>query len=721
MMSMRSEIGHEGVQRDLAGRELDVGALGRSLKRHRRWIIGPAVACCVLATAFVSFVQPRYTANSKVIIENGESYFTRPDKTDVQQAVLPDDEAIQSQVQLISSRDIAREAIRRLDLKGNPEFDPAAKAPNLVTRLLIITGLEQDPTTIAPEDRILQSYYDRLMVFPVAKSRVISIEFTATDADLAARAANTIVDLYLEAQSATKRASAKAAADSLASLIADLRTRAADAESKADAYRSRSGLLLGTNNTTISAQQLADVNTQLAQARTAEADAQAKAKLLREMIRQGRISEVPDVANNELIRRISEQRVSLRAEVALQSRTLLPGHPRMQELNAQLQDIDSQLRIAAEKAVRTLENDAHIAAGRVENLTAALEVQKTTASLAGADQVHLTTLDMQARLLKDQLEFNTSKYQEALARQSAASTPADARVISRADAPQLPSFPKKLPIILIATLAGLLLSIGIVIGRELLSGKAFAEGEAFDLLPHHIGLRASLLEQATPMAVADTPATGAEAPSRSGPLSLADTLRDIRLRRSSPVATRIFVSGTSPNAETARGALDLGRQLAIGARTILVDIDRAAPAVDPAGTESVTGSEPAVPDAGLTELLAGTATFAEIIHRDTLSRLHIVPVGRTELPESASPDYGMVVEALAETYDFVLLHSAQPHHELARQLAAACNAAVLILAEGQTDADAQGIWQHFEAITAVPLFRVAAASLAPAGMLRQAA
>ncbi len=355
MMSIRSEVERERVHSAPAAGELDVGGLGRSLRRRKGWIIGPALACFALAVVFVSVVQPRYTADAKVLIENGENYFTRPDKAEPQQPQLPDDEAIQSQVQLISSRDIAREAIKRLDLKGNPEFDPLARGLNPFSRLLIILGLERDPTTVSPEDRILRSYYDKLTVFPVNKSRVITIEFTATDPDLAARAANTIADLYIEAQSDAKRGSARTAAASLASLIADLRTRAAEAESKADAFRSQSGLLVGTNNNTITAQQLAEISTQLAQARTAEADSQAKAKLLRDMIRQGRISEVPDVANNELIRRISEQRVNLRAEIALQSRTLLPGHPHMQELNAQLKDVDNQLRAAGEKAVRTLE------------------------------------------------------------------------------------------------------------------------------------------------------------------------------------------------------------------------------------------------------------------------------------------------------------------------------------------------------------------------------
>ena len=778
-MSIHSDEERDSALRAPAGRELDLGGIGRALKRRKGWMIGPALLCCAMALVYVSLVQPRYTADSKVIIENGESYFTRPDKTDLQQQVLPDDEAVQSQVQLISSRDIAREAIRRLDLKGNPEFDPLAKGLDPISRLLILFGLQRDPTSIAPEDRILQAYYDRLMVFPLVKTRVITIEFTATDPDLAARAANTIAELYIEAQSAAKRDSARAASDSLGALVADLRARSAEADAKADAYRSSNGLLVGTNNNTITSQQLAEISTQLAQSRTAEADAQAKAKLIREMIRQGRIAEVPDVANNELIRRISEQRVTLRAELAQQGRTLLPGHPRMQELNAQLQDVDNQLRSAAEKAVRTLENDARIATSRVENLSAALDEQKKTASTAGADQVKLNTLELQARLLKEQLEFNTSKYQEALARMAATSTPADARMISRADPPQLPSFPKKLPIILIATLAGLVLSVGILVSRELLSGRAFAgedDEEPVSVLPRDLGLRPALAEgfaaapprireplveappvvrvrpatadatrlsepavpaapelspqpempaePDTPVVLADPDApiepVPAELPGPEEAEDLVGALDRLRADAGTSVATRILLTSTLRRRYVGPASLHLARTLARRARTILVDFDRLMPAVLAANTSTVTMASGTEAVFGLSELISGEATFAEIIHRDSLSRLHVVPVGHADLPDDDDASYRLVLEALAETYDYVVLHAPTLGDALTQTLVHDIDAVVLVTDDGDS-ADLRCVRSEIESQTARPVYVAEASMLIDGSRDRSAA
>ena len=691
VMSTRSEIEYERARRTTAGRELDLGALGRTLGARKWWILVPALLCCLGAILFVSLVQPRYTAEAKVLVENGENYFTRPDKSDQLATALPDDEMVQSQIQLISSRDIARQAIRRLDLKGDPEFDPLARGLNALSRVLIMLGLERDPTSVSPEERILAAYYEKLTVYNVTKSRVIAIEFTASNPELAARAANTIAELFIEAQSTAKRESASSAAASLASLVTDLRGRVADAESKADSYRTQSGLLMGTNNTTISAQQLGDMNTQLAQARTAQADAQAKAKLIKEMIRQNRVGEIPDVANNEFVRRISEQRSTLKAEIALQARTLLPGHPHMQELNAQLVDVDTQLRAAGEKLARTLENDVHISAGRVDNLLAALDAQKKTAGTAGVDQVRLNTLETQARLLKDQLEFNTSKYQEAVARETAVSTPADARLISRASPPQLPSFPKKLPTIMILTIAGLALSLGLVVARELLSGRAFATGnvgeagpDAATPLPSQIGLRPGLDIVADPVA---TPVVEQAAMVAEGEASLLAVLDELRERRVPNHAARALVLPPATRGEDPLAALGLARRLSGEGRTILVDFHRRSPAVEARNLAVDDFDRGDAGPLGLTELLAGKASFAEIIHRDGQSRLHVVPVGGLTLDPDSLGSLGLVLGALSETYDYVVMHGPAPTDAVSLRLAAEADVVVLTFAGDRMAAD----------------------------------
>src|SRR5215469_18172292 len=164
-----------------------------------------------------------------------------------------------------------------------------------------------------------------------------------------------------------------------------MRQNVEEAEAKVEDFRAKSNLLQGINNMTLSQQQLGDINAQLAAARALQADAEAKAKLIRDMLKSGKPIESSDVLNSELIRRLSEQRVTLRAQLAEQSSSLLGNHPRIKELRAQIGDLDQQIRKEAETIARSLENDAKLADARVSAQLANFDQIKSQAATINED------------------------------------------------------------------------------------------------------------------------------------------------------------------------------------------------------------------------------------------------------------------------------------------------------------------------------------------------
>ena len=622
--------------------EIDLTALRRVVVERRRWIIIPTLLALVGSAIFVNVVRPHYTAEARIVLENQQNYLPGADRTEASVTQQLDAEAVGSQVQILTSRDLARKVIKVAGLQGNPEFDPVADGLGPVSRLLILLGLKRDPTRLSPEDRILESYFERLTVLSPMKTRVLTVEFYSRDPDLSAKIANAVADQYLQFQSDAKREHARTAAQSLGQLVQDLKGRVAEADAKAEAFRSQSGLLIGTNSTSINAQQMADVNGELARARASQAESQAKANLLREMLRHGRIADIPDVANNELVRRISEQRVTAKAQLALESRTLLPAHPRIKELSAQVADLENEIRSAADKTARSLEAEGKVANARVENLTKALDVQKKVIGASGADEVKMRELDRAARALKDELDTTTTKHQEALARESSNATSSDARIFSRALAPQAPSFPKKLPIIAISTLAALVLSIAVAAMREfMLAPTPIPGSERRYVWTENPRVTVPVAaEGPTPVVVTDTPlARPAFAQTESAmDQGLDEVVADIETLG---VSQGGVILSTPLSAGYDDGlAIALARRLVGRGRVVLVAGD--------AGT--VTGMSE---KAGLADLMQGSATFAEAIHRDRNSRLHIIPAGRTI--RAGQGEVSQVLDALKGTYDIVVL------------------------------------------------------------------
>ena len=254
---------HAGHSRDEA---IDMARLTAGIRRRWRWIFFSACAAALASGAFVLLASPRYTGVAKVLLEDRESYYTRPDKASGSDpAATIDQEAVQSQAEAVASNDLARKAIDRLDLAANPEFGASA------------SGLRAGEI----DQRVVDKFLSRLTVFPVPKSRVLQIEFVSRDPELAARGANTIAEVFLESQREAKASAARAASAWLSRKIGELRAKVADADAKVEAFRAESGLLAGANGQTVPAQQLADLNAQLANARSAQAAATAKAALLR--------------------------------------------------------------------------------------------------------------------------------------------------------------------------------------------------------------------------------------------------------------------------------------------------------------------------------------------------------------------------------------------------------------------------------------------------------
>src|SRR5207237_9797612 len=124
------------------------------------------------------------------------------------------------------------------------------------------------------------------------------------------------------------------------------------------------------------------------------------------------------------------------------------------------------------RPARALENDAKLAGSRVEGLSASLDQLKRQAASTNEQDVQLRALERDGKSQRDLLESYLAKYREATARDNLGAASPDARVISTALVTNTPSWPKKLPTVLVAALGMFALSVGFVLTGEVLGGMA---------------------------------------------------------------------------------------------------------------------------------------------------------------------------------------------------------------------------------------------------------
>src|SRR4051794_27321465 len=107
---------------ETAPRGLDLPRLASAVYAHKRWIILPTLAAFIAALGVVAVVKPRYTATAKVMLENGESYFTRPDKATADPVAVIDELTVLSEAEAAKSPEVERAALAKLKPEDAAEF-----------------------------------------------------------------------------------------------------------------------------------------------------------------------------------------------------------------------------------------------------------------------------------------------------------------------------------------------------------------------------------------------------------------------------------------------------------------------------------------------------------------------------------------------------------------------------------------------------------------------
>ncbi len=634
--------------------DVDIAGLWRAVIANRSWIAGVAISAGLITLAALQFVTPLYTSQVRILIEHDDPAFMRPrsdtGRSDRKSALL-DPEAVASQVQVLLSRDIAHKVVKKLKLEDNPEFNTASGPSAALKKILGDAGLAKAPTVSARVDRALDAFERRLTVYQVSKSRVIAVDFESRDPVVAANVANSLADAYLTWQQKEKLEQTRNASQWLNSQIATLRKQVEVSEAKVEQYRSTSGLISGSNDVTLDAQQLSELNSQLILAKAQRTEAEARAKLIQRMLRdKGDVASAPDVLRSALIQRLLEQRVRVRRELAELSATLLPSHPRIRQLNAELSDMQPQIRREAQKVVGSLENEAQIAGARETSLRTSLEELKKNSSTSREHRIRLRSLEREAKANRDLLESYLASYREASARSDESSVPAHASVISRAHVASEPSFPKKGPISALTAIVAGLLSLGWVLARELATG-AYANSASRGYQEHAADQRAYGSEGQP--ARRSPPPVPARKNRQRRARSARAAAKLIRTECTGPTSHNVIVTADSHHADTARESLDVARSLAAkGLKVAIVDFSSSGGGV--AGLAGISN----IP--GLGELLGGGARFEDVISSDPNGTVQIIPPGmlqRDAFTGENAVQWKRVHNALRQIYDCIVLHT----------------------------------------------------------------
>ena len=207
-----------------------------------------------------------------------------------------------------SLADLARAAVERLALAAYPEFADDAGSGRSAA----------------------DAFLSRLSIAPTPGSRAIAITFTSRDRNLAARGANTVAGLC---RSVSERGEGALRPGRRELACRQDRGRQGQGRQRRSEGRGAPRRLRppsGGGGQTAGPDQASDLNTKLSAARAATVAAAGKASLLRDLEREGRLADAPPSIVDKSLRRLLDQRVALKAEIATRRDFL--RRPRMKDL-----------------------------------------------------------------------------------------------------------------------------------------------------------------------------------------------------------------------------------------------------------------------------------------------------------------------------------------------------------------------------------------------------
>ncbi len=642
--------GHTGLRppSGISG-EVDLREALAVLWRRRGTVAGVTVLITLLAAVIVFQITPLYRAETQIMIEARQNRVV--DVEEVLSGLSSERETIESERRVIASRALAEKVIAALELNRDPEFNPALRETDRL-RALLRTEAPKTPEQALETERArtVDTFLDRLDVTPEGRSRVITIAFASERPGMAARIANTVAELYLLQQREAKFEATRRATEWLYERTADLRETVKASEDAVEAFRREAGLIEG-KGFTLASQQVSELNTQLILARTTRAEAEARLHQVRALLAgEGGIDSAAEVIASPLIQRLKEQEAEVMRRAAELATQYGPKHPRMINVQAELEDIEAKIGAEVQKIVQSLRNEAAVARAREASLNASLGALERNVGRANSDEVRLRALEREASANRRLFETFLSRLKETTAQEDLHLP--DARIISRADIPDTPAFPRTKLMLAGAMFSALIAGIAAAFLLERLD-PGFRSSDQIErqlgvaglgLIPLMSGGRS---DDRTPQSyVLQRPAS-----------AFAESLRTLHtallLSNVDRPPRSVLVTSSVPQEGKSTVALSLARLMAkSGRKVLLIDADLRRPRI----AEVLR-----IPERpGLVDVLARSVSWLEAVQHDAAAGLDVLTTGESAVSPPdlfGSAQMRVLMAELAAYYDLVVVDS----------------------------------------------------------------
>jgi succinoglycan biosynthesis transport protein ExoP len=616
------------------------------LHRRRALVVTCLLVSLAAATMYNIVTRPVYQATTQILIER-ETPDVLPGKDLMNIGKGAD--YLNTQFNLLRGRGLAEKVVERLSLQRSPDFasGPIMSPWERFQRTILRRSPSVPPTEMAltPAARAFQA---RLSIEPVPNSSLVNIRCTGYDPVLAARAVNTLAQLYIEQSLEFRFTTSSEATGWLSERMKDQKKRLEEAEKALQAYREKEGLENVDERRGLIEQKLTTLTGAVLNARTERITKETLVSQMRSLS-PAQLATHLAVLGNGQIQSLRGQLAELQREAVRLSETVGEKHPDMVRVRSEQRALEDKLAAETQNIVRSAETDYRTAQQQESNLQASLDAIK-----AEANEINRKSIDF--GVLRREVESNQQMFQNLMNRSKETGLESELRstnirVVEKAEIPQAPIAPRRAWNYQVAVLVGLGVGIALVIAAEQLDSTIKTPEDA----KQHV--RIPFLGM-----VADAAARKANTPGNASPLilknprsALADAYRVIRTNiifsSAETTARALVISSVNPAEGKSTTVVNVAGSLSQnGARVLVIDADLRRPTIH---THFGINSSP-----GLSDVIVGKATPQQAIRTTPYKGLDVLPCGY--VPPNPAELLGSAVMkdllvTLRREYDYILI------------------------------------------------------------------
>jgi capsular exopolysaccharide synthesis family protein len=652
------------------------------LIRKRKWIVlATLVVLVTIVTIGTVLTRPVYRAETKIEIgRETERVMAGQRIMEVETANVFNPFYLQTQIDILRSRDLARRVIQRLNLVEEVEFKSKG-----------VDALEENERDVV----LVNAFQRRYDVSAGRQTRVVSLTFDAYNSKLAADVVNTIAGEYITWSMENRLQGVGTAKEFLAKRVQEAEANMRLAEAELQQYLAEHKIISLDDSGNITIARTEQLNRQLTDVENERRSAEALYYRSREVP----ADELPPVVNDATVQTLTRELSKQRQELANLSARYQPGYPAVKQVQEQIKQLESQLTDAKLRIVKNIETQYQVARKREADVKMALGQSKVEAIQQNREATDLN-------LKKQKVETSRKTYEDLGQRLRQAEVesdfrPSNIRIIQQAEIPISPVKPNRTLNIGLSILIGLALGVGLAFFVEYLNNtiNTAEDVERFLQLPS-LGAIPSLQRLAKNKALSlgvpngkDSLVLGtnnAELVSGHEPISsFAESYRALRtslLLSSADHAPRTTLITSSHPAEgkttiVANTAISLAQT---GARVLVLDADMRRPRC-----HKILNAKN---DFGLSTYLSRDIRLEDVIQEHDIPNLFVmaagpVPPNPSELLSSIKLRF--LITELEEQFDHIVIDSPPVIHVTdAMIISPHVDGVVIVVKGGQTPREA---------------------------------